>query len=105
VTELPWEIVPVVVQDPTWEQSFPPVSSVVVPLADPRTGRLRPVRLRRREAARRRAENEARLEGLLDGLRDFGLEPLLLASTDRDEIYDRFLAWADLRQHGVASPW
>lgn len=105
VTELPWEIVPVVVQDPTWEQSFPPVSSVVVPLADPRTGRLRPVRLSRREAARRRAENAARLERLLDGLCDFGLEPLLLSTTDRDEIYSRFLAWADLRRHGVASPW
>jgi hypothetical protein len=105
VTELPWEIVPVVVQDPTWEQSFPPVSSVVVPLADPRTGRLRPVRLSRREAARRRADNEARLDRLLDGLRDFGLEPLLLATTDRDDIYSRFLAWADLRRHGVASPW
>ena len=105
VTELPWEIVPVVVQDPTWEQSFPPVSSVVVPLADPRTGRLRPVRLSRREAARRTAENEGRLDRLLDGLLDFGLEPLLLASADRDEIYSRFLAWADLRRHGVASPW
>jgi hypothetical protein len=105
VTELPWEIVPVVVQDPTWEQSFPPVSSVVVPLADARTGKLRPVRLSRRETTRRKAENEARLDRLLDGLRDFGLEPLLVASTDRDEIYDRFLAWADLRRHGVASPW
>ena len=63
------------------------------------------MRLSRREASRRRAGNESRLERLLDGLRDFGLEPLLLASTDRDEIYDRFLAWADLRLHGVASPW
>jgi Protein of unknown function DUF58 len=105
VTELPWEVVPVVIQDPTWEQSFPPVSSVVVPLADPRTGRLRPVRLSRREAQRRRRDNEGRLDRLLDGLRSFGLEPLLVASADRDEIYGQFLAWADLRRHQFVGPW
>ena len=105
VTDLPWEIVPVVIQDPTWEQSFPPVSSVVVPLADARTGRLRPVRLSRREARRRRHDNEDRLERLVGGLRSFGLEPLLVASTDRDEIYSQFLAWADLRRHQLVGPW
>jgi hypothetical protein len=102
--ELPWEVVPVVIQDPTWEQSFPPVSSVVVPLADPRTGRLQAVRLSRGEAERRRVENEERLEKLIDGLRGFGLEPLLLATTDRDEIYSRFLSWAEVRRHGVVGP-
>src|SRR5581483_11336903 len=29
-----WDVVPVVVQDPVWEQSFPAVGGVVVPLAD-----------------------------------------------------------------------
>ena len=33
-----WEVVPVVVQDPIWEQSFPEFGSLVVPLARPRTG-------------------------------------------------------------------
>jgi uncharacterized protein (DUF58 family) len=32
-----WDIVPVVIQDPVWEQSFPDVSGIVVPLRDPRT--------------------------------------------------------------------
>ena len=40
-----WDLVPVVIQDPTWEQSFPDVSGIVVPLRDPRTGRIVPVRL------------------------------------------------------------
>jgi hypothetical protein len=100
VAELPWEIVPVVIQDPTWEQSFPPVSSVVVPLADPGSGSLKAVRLSRRDAARRKRRNEERLEKLLEEMRGFGLEPLLLATTDRDEIYRRFLSWADLRNVG-----
>ena len=29
-----WDVVPVVIQDPTWEQSFPDVSGIVVPLRD-----------------------------------------------------------------------
>jgi hypothetical protein len=103
--EHPWEVVPVVIQDPTWEQSFPPVASVVVPLLDPGTGRLRAVRLNRREAERQRAQNEERLERLLAGLHGFGLDPLLLATTDRNEIHSRFLTWADLRRHGMGGPW
>jgi uncharacterized protein DUF58 len=103
IVELPWEIVPVIIQDPTWEQSFPPVASVIVPLADPATGALRPVRLSRRDATRRKRENEQRLAGLLEGMRSFGLEPLLLATTDRNEIYRGFLSWSDLRL--VGGPW
>ena len=41
-----WDVVPVVIQDPTWEQSFPDVSGIVVSLRDPGTGRVTPVRLR-----------------------------------------------------------
>jgi Protein of unknown function DUF58 len=103
IVELPWEIVPVIIQDPTWEQSFPPVSSVIVPLADPATGAVSPVRLSRRDAVRRKRDNEERLAGLLEGMRSFGLEPLLLATTDRNEIYRRFLSWSDLRL--VGGPW
>ena len=33
-----WDVVPIVIQDPTWEQSFPDVSGIVVPLRDPRHG-------------------------------------------------------------------
>jgi hypothetical protein len=100
VVELPWEIVPVIIQDPTWEQSFPPVSSVIVPLADPSTGSLKAVRLSRREAVRRKHENEQRLADLLEGMRRFGLEPLLLETADPNEIYRRFLTWSDLRRVG-----
>ena len=39
------------IQDPVWEQSFPPVGSVVVPVLDPASGRMKLLRLSRREAA------------------------------------------------------
>jgi uncharacterized protein (DUF58 family) len=40
-----WDLVPVVIQDPVWEQSFPDVGGIVVPLREPATGRRMPVRL------------------------------------------------------------
>jgi hypothetical protein len=86
-----------VIQDPVWEQSFPAVDSVVVPLADP-DGRPRPVRLRPREAERRREENEARLDQLLTELMTLGIEPILVSSADREAIFQAFLVWADERQ-------
>ncbi len=93
-----WDVVPVVIQDPTWEQSFPDVSGVVVPLRDAHTGRAAPVRVRRREAAARRAANEARLEELLEGFRALDLEPVLISSSDAAAILAAFLGWADLRR-------
>ena len=44
-----WDVVPVVIQDPTWEQSFPDVGGVVVPIADPASGALRYARFSRRD--------------------------------------------------------
>jgi Protein of unknown function DUF58 len=99
--EQPWDLVPVVIQDPVWEQSFPPVGSVVVPVVDPATGKLKLLRLSRREAAARRRRNEERLASLLGRFTAFGLDPILLSSIDPDEIFRAFLAWAEARMYGV----
>jgi uncharacterized protein (DUF58 family) len=101
ILEQPWEVVPVVIQDPVWEQSFPDVSSVVVPLADPGSGKLRLVRLSRREARERRAANEQRAEEILTELQALGLEPVVIDTTSRDEIFTRFLEWVEARQVAV----
>ena len=93
-----WDIVPVVVQDPTWEQSFPDVAGVVVPVADPRDGGVRLVRLSRREVAARRTANEARLRELLEELTSLGLEPVLLGTSDPHEIDRAFVEWAETRR-------
>jgi len=92
-----WEIVPVVVQDPTWEQSFPDVAGAVVPLADPATGRVQLVRVSSAEAARRRAVNEERLRELLHRLRALDLDPVLVSSHDHRDVVLSFLTWADQR--------
>ena len=93
-----WDIVPVVIQDPTWEQSFPDVSGIVVPFRDPRTGGIVDVRVTRREAEARRRANKERLETLLADLEAIDLDPVLVSSDDPVEILAAFLEWADLRR-------
>jgi uncharacterized protein (DUF58 family) len=93
-----WDIVPVVIQDPTWDQSFPDVSRIVVPLRDPRTGRVKYVRLRAKEAAARRAANEKRTQDVLELFRALDFDPILVSSSDPGKILGEFLAWTDLRR-------
>lgn len=96
-----WDVIPIVIQDPLWEQSFPAAARVCLPLVDP-GGRRRPVLLTRKEARERRAANETRLAGILAGLEDRGLEPVLIGSSDLDDVFDALLAWADARRRGLA---
>jgi uncharacterized protein (DUF58 family) len=93
-----WDIVPVVLQDPTWDQSFPDVAGIVVPLRDARTGRVSSVRLRRKEISTRRAQNRARTAALLESFRFLDIDPVVVTSSDRAAILEEFLVWADLRR-------
>jgi hypothetical protein len=91
------DLVPVVVQDPTWEKSFPDVAGIVVPMRDARSGRMTHARVTRKEAAARRAGNEQRLASLLADFESLGLDPVLVSSSDPIEILAAFLDWADMR--------
>ena len=95
---LRWDVVPVVVQDPVWEQSFPELRSVTVPFADAETGRVVGVRLSPADARARRAAHEERLARLLAELRGVGLDPVLIGTSDRAAIDREFLSWAELRR-------
>ena len=93
-----WEVVAVVIQDPTWEQSFPDVAGVVVSVADPRDGRVQLVRLSRREVEQRREANAARLRSLQEELTSLGVEPVVLGTSDPHEIDRAFVEWAEARR-------
>jgi len=95
---LRWDVVPVVIQDPVFEQSFPVLPHVVVPVADPATGRVREVRLRRSTSAELRRRHERRLADLLRDLRRRGHDPVLLGTSDPVEVLAAFLAWAGRRE-------
>jgi uncharacterized protein (DUF58 family) len=92
------DLVPVVVQDRIWEQSFPDVSGVVVPFADPATGRPAYAALSAREVATRRRENEERRARLLRELRGLDLEPVLVDASDLHDVFRSFLSWVDRRR-------
>jgi uncharacterized protein (DUF58 family) len=96
-----WDLVPVVVQDRRWEQSFPDIAGVTIVLAD-HDGRARRVRLSAAEAAARREANEARFAEILGRLEDLALEPIVLDGADPDAIFDALLLWADSRRNGLA---
>jgi len=92
-----WDIVPVVIQDPVWEASFPDVAGVVVTFVDAGSGMVRRVRMRRGEARRLRREHEERHAALSRRFMDLGLEPVVLTSSDPETILAAFLDWADAR--------
>ncbi|HEY2209419.1 MAG TPA: DUF58 domain-containing protein [Gaiellaceae bacterium] len=92
-----WEVVPVIIQDPVWERSFPDVAGVTVPYADPGSKSVVPVYLTRAEAQRLRDEHEERSAALFHLFRTLGIEPVVVDSHDPGAILGAFLRWADLR--------
>jgi len=92
-----FELVPVVLQDPIWEQTFPDVSGAVVPFRDAATGRVALASLTARDAARRREANERRRHELLQMLRSLDVDPVLVSSHEWRDVVFAFLTWADQR--------
>jgi uncharacterized protein (DUF58 family) len=95
-----WDLVPVVVQDPVWERSWPEVGGVAVPVADPRGGRAELIRLSRRQVRRLRDAHEARYAGILAELESLALRPVEIGTSDPHAIDEAFLAWAEERRRG-----
>ena len=93
-----WDVIPVVIQDPTWEQSFPDVAGIVIPLREPESGQIVPVRLRRKEIVQRRRANEERYRTMIDSFRGLDLDPVLVSSSSPSGLLSSFLAWADVRR-------
>jgi len=92
-----WDVVPVVIQDPVWEQSFPQIDGIVVPLASV-DGRTRLVRLRTGESAAWRHAHEERRLRLLADLDGLGIEPVLISSSALDDVFESFASWSTERQ-------
>ncbi len=92
-----WDIIPVIIQDRTWEQSFPEISGVLTAIAEPGTGKLRRVRLDREEVGERRRANEARLASLRGGFAGLGFDAVLVEDDGADAVRAAFLDWAEAR--------
>jgi uncharacterized protein (DUF58 family) len=105
VLERRWDVTPVVIQDPTWEQSFPDVDGIVVPFLDPGTQRVHHASMSPAEVAERRAANEERFRSIVAGFRSLDLEPVVLSSARPAEAINAFLAWADGRFQVRGMAW
>jgi uncharacterized protein (DUF58 family) len=93
-----WDVVPVIVQDRVWEQSFPPIQGLLIPITDPENGATRAVRLTGPEAEERRGSNVARLEGLVRRFQQLQFDPVLLDTTEPAAIDLAFINWAMRRR-------
>jgi uncharacterized protein (DUF58 family) len=93
-----WDVVPVVIQDPVWEASFPAVGGLLVPVSDPRDGAMRPIRLREGEARRLAAEHELRHAELLLEFTRAGLDAVLVETSSPFDVAAAFARWAAGRQ-------
>jgi hypothetical protein len=98
-----WDVIPVVLQDPLWERSFPPVDGFVLDVADVE-GRSHEVHLTRGETRARTQAHETRWAELLETFERASLEPVLVESSDESDLLRAFLRWAELRQSG-ADAW
>jgi hypothetical protein len=92
-----WDVVPVIIQDRVWEQSFPEIDGVVLSIGDARGSRPRPVRLDAREVAERRRANEARLEELRREFGRLGLDPVVIGDDAPDAVHAALLEWTQAR--------
>ena len=92
-----WDVVPVVVQDPIWEQSFPRIDGVRVLLADALEEQARYVRLNEVDVAERRKHNEQRLAGLRTEFARLGLDTIVIGDAHFDAVQAALLAWSHAR--------
>jgi uncharacterized protein (DUF58 family) len=95
-----WDVVPVVIQDPVWERSFPAVAGIAVPIAEPDGRPAGLIRLGRRQVERRREQNENRHTRLVAQFEGFGLQPVVLATSEPAAVDRAFLEWAEQRRRG-----
>jgi uncharacterized protein (DUF58 family) len=93
-----WDLVAVVIQDPTWERSFPAVGGVALPVRDPRSGSVELVRLSAREARQRREAHARRYADLHAELASFGVGVVEIGESDPAAVDAAFIAWAEERR-------
>jgi uncharacterized protein (DUF58 family) len=94
-----WDVVPVVLQDPTWERTFPDVSGTMLPVVEPQSGKTTFMRLSRREALARRRANEERWTRLQQTFAMLDLDPVAISTSNPVDILETFTLWAEQRMY------
>jgi uncharacterized protein (DUF58 family) len=92
------DVTPVVVEDPTWEQSFPRVGGIVLRVASADRREEQDVWLRRRDAERLAVAHEQRLRSTIAEFRQLGLDPVVVGTSDEAPVEQLFHDWAERRR-------
>ena len=93
VIDAEWEFVPVVVQDPLWEQSYPDAAGdVSLPVYD-EAGRFRLLRQSRADVIERRQAHEARLRRLEELFTGYGFPPIVISETGPAALTESLMSW------------
>jgi len=93
IVDAEWTLVPVIVQDPLWEQSYPEAAGeVALPVYD-ETGRFRLLRQSRTEVRERRAANEERLRHLDNLFTSFSFPPIIVSELDPHALGEALRSW------------
>ena len=69
-----------------------------MPLRDPRTGRVVPVRLPEEDVRERKAANEARTHEVFETFRMLDIDPIVVSSSEQGAVLEPFLVWTSLRR-------
>jgi uncharacterized protein (DUF58 family) len=93
VLDAEWELVPVIVQDPLWEQSYPEAAGeVALPVCD-EAGRFRLLRENRAKVSERRRTHEARLRRLEELFTGYGFPPIVISETGTGALAGALMSW------------
>lgn len=93
VADAEWGLVPIIVQDPLWEQSYPEVAAgVALPVIDD-DGRFRLLRQSKAEVRRRREANEARMRRLEELFTGYGFPPIIISELGADALAEALRSW------------
>ena len=88
-----WDVVPVILQDPLWEQSYPEVAAqVALPVVD-ESGRFRLLRQSKAEVRKRRDANEARLRRLEELFTGYGFPPIIISELGDQALAEALRSW------------
>ncbi len=94
-----WDIVPVIIQDPTLEASFP-VWRGRIPVYLPQVfgdGQRQTGFIAAGEAKRKMHEHQFRLKKIIELFERLQVHPITLFTADPEQIYESFLGWSALR--------
>jgi uncharacterized protein (DUF58 family) len=98
IVDAEWDLIPVIVQDPLWEQTYPEAAGdVALPVCDDE-GRFHLLRQSRAEVRERRQAHEARLRRLEELFTSYGFPPIVISDVGHDSLTDALRSWHTRRK-------